>query len=30
MVMTILDLFPVLMPNEDENCGVNNFHFQVF
>lgn len=25
MVMTILDLFPVLMPNEDENCSVNNF-----
>lgn len=22
MAMTILDLFPVLMPNEDENCGV--------
>ena len=22
MVMTILDLFPILMPTEDENCGV--------
>jgi hypothetical protein len=29
VVMTILDLFPVLMLNEDENCGVNNLSFQV-
>lgn len=25
IVMAVLGLFPVLMPTEDENCGVNNF-----
>lgn len=25
IVMAVLGLFPVLMPAEDENCGVSNF-----
>ena len=25
IVMAVLGLFPVLMPTEDENCGVSNF-----
>ena len=28
--MTTLDLIPILMPNEDANCGLSNFSFQVF
>lgn len=30
MVMTVLDLFPILMPTEDENCGMSDFSFQVY